>query len=78
MVGFKADGQERILEHVFGAKMVILLKHRTRTLGQKELHLFREIVKREFPKRLSYAKDSQITGGLAVVKLMLFSPVTNH
>ena len=36
-MGFRADGQERILEDVFGAK-VILLKHGDRTHGQKELH----------------------------------------
>ena len=33
--GFGTDGQERILGDVFGAKMVILLKHRDRTMGQK-------------------------------------------
>lgn len=34
----EAEGQERILETViFGAKEVILLKHRDRTRGQKEL-----------------------------------------
>ena len=38
MGGFGADGQERILEDIFGAKQVILLKHRDRTCGQKKLH----------------------------------------
>ena len=37
MVGFGTNGQERILEDVFVAKKVILLKHRDRTHGQKEL-----------------------------------------
>ena len=38
MVGWSgADGQERILEDVFGAKKMILLKHGNRTPGQKEL-----------------------------------------
>ena len=36
-VGSRADDQERILEDVFGAKMVILLKHGDRSHGQEEL-----------------------------------------
>ena len=38
MAGFGGDSQERILEDVFGAKNVILLKHGDSTRGQKELH----------------------------------------
>ena len=34
-MGFRADGQEGILEDIFGAKKVILLKDRDRTHGQK-------------------------------------------
>ena len=34
--------------------------------------------KGKFPKRLSYAKDSQNTGGLAIVKLRLFFPLAKH
>ena len=36
-VGSGADGQERILEDIFGAEKVILLKHRDGTRGQEEL-----------------------------------------
>ena len=35
---FGADGQERILEDIFGAKKGILLNHGDRTRGQKELY----------------------------------------
>ena len=41
-MGSRADGQERILEDIFGAKMVILLNHGDRTHGQEELHWGRE------------------------------------
>ena len=37
VVGFGADGQERILEDVFGASMIVL-KHGDGTRGQKTLH----------------------------------------
>ena len=30
------------------------------------------------PKRFSYAEDSQITGGLAIVRLRLFIPLEKH
>ena len=68
-MGLGADGQERILEDVFVAKKVTLLKHRDRTHGQEELHwdcvewlvIYHGLgigkVKEKFPKRLSYAKD---------------------
>ena len=36
MLGYKADGQERILEMSW-YKKVVLLKHRDKTYGQKEL-----------------------------------------
>ena len=32
----------------------------------------------KFPKKLSYAKHSQITGGLPIVKLTLFFPIAKH
>ena len=35
---FGADGQERILEDVFGAKKVIFIKAQHKTCGQKELY----------------------------------------
>ena len=34
-MGFGADGQERILEDIFGAKRVILLKHGTGPVGRE-------------------------------------------
>ena len=37
VVGFGADGQERILKDVFGASMIVL-KHGDGTRGQKTLH----------------------------------------
>ena len=64
---------------------MILLKHRDRTCGQEELHckcggdgFMRGGGKREFLKGFSYAKDSQIIGGLAIVKLRLFFPLAKH
>ena len=66
-------------------KKVILLKHGDRTHGQEELpqdHEERLViyygvgggkVQGKFPVRFSYAKDSQDSGGLAIVKLGLFS-----
>lgn len=36
-VRFRADSEEKILEEVFGAKVVILLKHLDRIRGQDEL-----------------------------------------
>ena len=57
---------------------MILLKHGDRNRGQEELHCkcgsdrFTELGEREFPKRLS-----QVTGGLANVKLRLF-PLVKH
>ena len=70
-----------------GAKKVILLKHRDRTHGLKELPwsckdsviisygVGGEIkAKGRPPKVLSYAKeDSQDTGGLAITRLRWFS-----
>ena len=69
---------------------MILLKHGTGTLGRKActgvvqngwLHtmdLGAVKSKGKFPKRLSYAKDSQITGSLAIVKLRLLFPLAKH
>ena len=70
---------------------LILLKHRDRTLGQKELlwdHKERLViyygigggqVQGKFPVRFPYAKeDSQDTGGLAIVKVRLFFPLAKH
>ena len=76
MVGFGANGQERIPEDVFGAKKVILLKHRDRTHGQKELRCEEccgrvtpyilwgggSKVKRKFSK-ISHMLKTQIIGG---------------
>jgi len=87
MLGFRVNGQERC----FWCKKVVLLKHRVRTPGQKELHWGCEeqlIIyygvgggkeKRRFSKDLSYAKeDLQDSGGLAIVKLGLFSPLARY
>ena len=90
-VGSGANDQERILEDVFGAKKVILLKHGDRTGGEEELSL--GIMRRDwfytmelgggkvqgkFPVSFSYTKDLQDVGGLAIVKLQLFFPLEKH
>ena len=69
----------------------ILLKHRDKTLGQKELsqdyeqRLIIDLgvgggkVKGKFLKGFSYAKeDSQDVNGLAIVKLRLFFLLAKH
>ena len=84
-LGFRAKGQERILETSL-VQNNGLLKHGDRTSGQKDmLHLGCEgdlytialgrQRKREVSKELSYAKeDLGDTQGLALVKLSLFFP----
>ena len=70
---------------------MILLKHGDRIRGQEELPRDREErlviyyevaggkVQWKFPVRFSYAKeDSQIAGGLAIVKPRMFFPLANH
>ena len=70
---------------------MILLKHEDRTHGQKELPRDSEerlIIylgvgggkgKGKFPKRFSYAKkESQDTGGLAIVRLRIFFPLAKR
>ena len=68
-MGSGTDDQERILEDAFGAKKVILLKHRDKTCGEKKLPwhpeerlviylgVGRGKVKGKFPMRFSYAKE---------------------
>ena len=76
-----AEGQERILETSLVQKCDFILKRGDGTLGQKELP---PVAKRGwlYTKELGEVKSrgsfSQITGGLAVVRLRLFFPLAKH
>ena len=89
-VGSRGNGQERILEDVFGAKKLFFkawgqdrwAERAAPGAGGETGYILWSgggRVQGKFPVRFSYAKeDSRDTGGLAIVKLRLFFPLAKH